>query len=65
MPETPQYIPLSRAYLCADCAAVGNNSQVCPACASKVLQNLARVLDWPAPTRKEGGDAQCQIHSHA
>ena len=45
MPETPQDIPLSRAYLCADCAAVGNNSQVCPACASKVLQSLAGVLD--------------------
>ena len=40
-----EYIPISSAYLCADCNSIGNNSQRCPACASTVLMNLAGVLD--------------------
>jgi len=40
-----QIIPLSTAYLCQDCSAVGNCSEQCPACASGVLMGLARVLD--------------------
>ena len=39
------HIPLSSAYLCQDCNAVGNSSMQCPACASGVLMGLAGVLD--------------------
>jgi hypothetical protein len=38
-------IPLSMAYLCQDCNAVGNCPDQCPACASYVLLVLANVLD--------------------
>jgi hypothetical protein len=44
------HIPLSSAYLCQDCDAVGNSAMQCPACASGVLLGLAGVLD-----RKEEG----------
>jgi len=50
--EARQYIPLTKAYLCQDCDAVGNNSMRCPACASEVLMGLAGVLD-----RKEKAEA--------
>ena len=40
-----QHFPLTRAYLCQDCNAVGNNAMHCPACASTVLLGLAGVLD--------------------
>jgi hypothetical protein len=39
-----QHMPLASAYLCQDCDAVGNNSMVCPACASRALMGLAGVL---------------------
>ena len=39
------HIPLSSAYLCQDCDAVGNSAMQCPACASGVLLGLAGVLD--------------------
>jgi hypothetical protein len=39
------HIPLSSAYLCQDCDAVGNSAMRCPACASGVLLGLAGVLD--------------------
>lgn len=54
MPEGPgdrmtvdlmNHIPLSSAYLCQDCDAVGNSAMRCPACASGVLLGLAGVLD--------------------
>jgi hypothetical protein len=40
-----QHIPLMYAYLCQDCNCVGNCSQQCPACASRVLMGLAAVLN--------------------
>ena len=43
------HIPLSSAYLCLDCNAVGNQSRSCPACASEALIGLAAVLE-----REEG-----------
>lgn len=43
--EARQYIPLTNAYLCQDCDAIGDNSMRCPACASEVLMGLAGVLD--------------------
>lgn len=46
------HIPLEQAYLCAECACVGNCSERCPACACEVVINLANVLD-----RKEDDDA--------
>jgi hypothetical protein len=42
-----QHIPLVSAYLCQDCDSIGNNSGVCPACASSALLSLAAVLDRP------------------
>ena len=54
MPEGPgdrmtvdlmKHIPLSYAYLCQDCDAVGNSAMRCPECASGVLLGLAGVLD--------------------
>ena len=41
------HIPLHQAYLCQDCNAVGNDPTDCPACASKALMGLARVMDRP------------------
>ena len=40
-----QHIPLGQAFLCADCASVGNSSSGCPACSSTHIQSLANVLD--------------------
>jgi hypothetical protein len=40
-----QHIPLTCAYLCADCHCVGNCASHCPACASRALIGLAGVLD--------------------
>jgi hypothetical protein len=40
-----QHFPLTSAYLCLDCASIGNNSMHCPACASDVLIALEGVLD--------------------
>ena len=39
------YLPLSVAYLCQDCQSVGNDAHRCPACASKALLPLARVVN--------------------
>ena len=39
------HMPLNTAYLCQDCDAVGNCSEQCPACASRVLMGLAGVFD--------------------
>ena len=43
--ETMQLIPLSSAYLCQDCSAIGNNPIQCPGCASSALMGLAGVLN--------------------
>jgi hypothetical protein len=39
------HFPLSAAYLCQDCNAVGNNASRCPACYSRVLMGLSSVLN--------------------
>lgn len=40
-----QHFPLTSAYLCQDCNAIGNNANQCPACASEVLMSLSVVLN--------------------
>ena len=40
-----QHIPLTSAYLCQDCDAVGNSATRCPACASTALLGLSCVLN--------------------
>lgn len=40
-----QHMPLTSAYLCADCHCVGNCASYCPACASGALIGLANVLN--------------------
>jgi hypothetical protein len=40
-----QHMPLTCAYLCADCHCVGNCASHCPACASGALIGLAGVLN--------------------
>ena len=40
-----QHMPLSNAYLCQDCNAIGNCAEQCPACASLALMGLAGVLN--------------------
>jgi hypothetical protein len=52
-----KHIPLSSAYLCQDCDAVGNSSMQCPACASEVLMGLARVFG-----RREDASAPGALH---
>jgi hypothetical protein len=40
-----QHFPLTSAYLCPDCNAIGNSANKCPACASEVLMSLSVVLN--------------------
>jgi len=40
-----QHFPLTSAYLCQDCNAIGNCANQCPACASEVLMSLSAVLN--------------------
>jgi hypothetical protein len=40
-----QHMPLTCAYLCADCHCVGNCASHCPACASSALIGLASILN--------------------
>jgi len=40
-----QHMPLTSAYLCADCHCVGNCPSHCPACASSALIGLATILN--------------------
>jgi hypothetical protein len=40
-----QHMPLTSAYLCADCHCVGNCASHCRACASGALIGLAGVLN--------------------
>ena len=53
-----QHFPLSSAYLCQDCNAIGNNANQCPACASEVLMNLSAILN-----RDEASMVQSQYSS--
>jgi hypothetical protein len=39
------YMPLQESWLCLDCSSIGNQARQCPACASQVVQSLAKVLD--------------------
>ena len=48
-------IPLDRAYLCADCSMVGDDSRTCPACAGGSLLALSRVLERDTPAMDTGG----------
>ena len=43
-----QHIPLTSAYLCQDCNAIGNCARQCPACASEVVMSLSGVLNREA-----------------
>lgn len=49
VPDVPLHMPLYRAYLCQDCNFVGNQAGQCPACASRVLQSLQRIVDRVQP----------------
>jgi hypothetical protein len=40
-----QHMPLTSAFLCADCHCVGNCASNCPACASSALIALAAILN--------------------
>jgi hypothetical protein len=40
-----QHMPLTCAFLCADCHCVGNCASHCPACASSALIGLATILN--------------------
>jgi hypothetical protein len=48
-------IPLARAMLCADCAAVWrlNGATKCPACGSDQALSLARVLNRQEPETRD------------
>lgn len=39
------HIPLTSAYLCADCVNIGNCANQCPACGSKALLSLSAILN--------------------
>ena len=43
--DVQHYIPLTSAYLCQDCDAIGNNSVHCSACSSDVVMSLEGVLN--------------------
>lgn len=47
---TSAMIPLSRAYLCADCDTVGANSRECVRCGSQALYLLSKLLNREAST---------------
>lgn len=47
------HIPLTQAFFCQDCNAIGNNEQACPACASQSLLPLAGVLNRKEMPRAE------------
>ena len=53
-----KHIPLGQAFLCVDCASVGNSSAWCPACSSTSIQSLAQVLD-----RQSGDGARKDVSS--
>jgi hypothetical protein len=44
----PIHLPLSAMYLCVNCEMVTNAAKVCPACASRSLLSLGRVLSGSA-----------------
>lgn len=48
-----QHMPLSSAYLCADCHCVGNCAEQCPACASEALISLSGILNREQPIEKK------------
>ena len=59
-----QHIPLGSAFLCADCASVGNSSSWCPACSSTHVQSLAQVLDRQLRVRYGVGKDVPHVHPH-
>ena len=62
--EEMQHIPLATAFLCADCASVGNSSSWCPACSSTHVQSLANVLDRQLRVRDAEGKDIPSVHPH-
>lgn len=56
--DVRQHFPLTNAYLCQDCASIGNNSMHCPACASDVLMSLEGVLN-----RRQAKRSRNRAHS--
>jgi hypothetical protein len=46
-------IPLSRAYLCADCETVGDNARECVRCKSGAVYPLIKLLNREAATEVE------------
>jgi hypothetical protein len=55
-PRKTKAIPLRAAVLCADCDAVSDGVNACPACGSSSLLSLASVLDRTAGD--EGAEAK-------
>lgn len=43
--QTVVILPLAKAVLCQDCAAVSNGVNHCPACGSAALASIARWLE--------------------
>ena len=44
-PMKSDWFPLSKAYLCSNCDAVGNNSRTCPGCADINLISLSAIVN--------------------
>lgn len=59
-----QHIPLERAFLCLDCASIGNSSAWCPACASQNIHSLAQVLDRHYHERAEAEGSRPSEQPH-
>jgi hypothetical protein len=44
-PMKSDWFPLTKAYLCGNCDAVGNNSRTCPGCAGTGLMSLSAIVN--------------------
>ena len=60
-----QHIPLAQAFLCADCASIGNSSAWCPACSSTHIQSLAQALNRKIATSSESRKEESSVGPHA
>ncbi len=52
------HFPMNKAVVCMDCSSISDGNRECPACTSKALMNLSRVLN---PTERPQLPAVAQI----